>query len=73
MPYSAQTVGTSGIGPIANQSVVYVTYDEPLFPYRANKQGSKDIIPGFLYLGGSVAYEKDNQGNIIARNKSGGE
>ena len=52
---------------------MYVTYTIPQFDWPGNPNRSIDAVPGFLYLGGAVVYEKDAQGNITARNKSGGE
>lgn len=55
------------------ESKVYVTYTLPQFDRGFNLNRSVDEVPGFIYFAGSVAYEKDSQGNIIVRNKSGGE
>ena len=71
----SQAVAVSGVSQVG-QSLVYITYDKPQFPYGLpdpNPFRSKDAIPGFMYFGGSVAYEKDQFGNMTARNKSGGE
>ena len=68
MPNNQVTLSGSSsvIGPY-----VYVNYDKSYFSPNANK--SRDIIPSFMFFGGSIAYEQDSQGNLIARNKSGGE
>lgn len=67
----SQEIATSGISSTAAVSEVIVTYDRPQFPYglpQPNPARSQDRIPGFMYLMGHVIYEKDNRGNIIARN-----
>jgi len=67
----SQSVAVSGVSQVG-QSLVYITYDQPQFPYGLpdpNPFRSKDIVPGFMYYMGSVVYEKDAQGNMVARNK----
>lgn len=64
------TVSLSGSSSV-DGPFVYVNYDKSYFSPNPNK--SQDIIPSFMFFGGSVAYEQDQFGNMIARNKSGGE
>lgn len=71
----SQTLATSGIGEVAGQPRVLVTYQEPVYA-RINVNGESaalDEVPGFLYVAGHVKYEIDRMGNIVARNASGGE
>lgn len=72
----SQSVAISGATSPSDASVVFVTYTQPHFDAGGiypNPMQSQDIIPSFMYFMGSVAYEKDSQGNMVARNKSGGE
>ena len=71
----SQSLATSGIGEIAGQPRVIVTYTEPVYARINVNDGAaaQDEIPGFLYVGGHVKYEIDRMGNIVARNASGGE
>lgn len=69
MPNNVVTL--SGSSSVGEGPFVYVNYDKSYFSPNPNK--SQDIIPTFMYLGGSVAYEQDQFGNMIARNRSGGE
>lgn len=72
MPLSLNVIRASGVtGTDGTQSLVFVTYEQPHFSPNDNK--SIDVVPAFMYLGGSVGYYKDNMGNIVVRNKSGGE
>ena len=70
MPTTAQDITTSGIGPTDAQAVVYVTYDSQQLQYGLPQPntGNIDIIPGFMFLMGSVKFRKDSAGNVLAEN-----
>lgn len=65
---STQTINTSGVGPILGNPLVNVTYDSPQFPVLPTPLNAMDQVPAFMFIGGHVVYEKNQFGNIIARN-----
>lgn len=70
---SVQTVRVSGFTEQAAVSQVIITYEQPQQPYglpEPNPTRNQDVVPGFMYLMGAVVYEKDQFGNMIARNRS---
>lgn len=75
MVFSSQVIAVSGVGPTDAQSFVIVDYAENQYDLGLpdpNPIKHQDRIPGFMYLMGHVVYEKDNQGNVIARNPAKG-
>lgn len=56
--------------------LVYVTFDRTEFDYGLpdpNPLKSQDVVPGFMYLMGSVVYERDVNGNLVIRNRTPSE
>lgn len=73
----SQPITYSGITTPIDAPLTYVTYTQPQrdvsSPTYPDPTRSQDVIPSFMFLAGSVAFEKDQFGNLIARNRSGGE